>query len=287
MLATLATVATLVTPVTTVTFVTLITFVTLVTLVTFVTTVTMIFLGFDVGGSSIKGAPVDVATGVLTAPVASVNTPLSATPAAVADAIKGLTSRFPGDQPMGIAVPAVVKHGVTWTAANIDASWIGAHSEQVFRTTLGRPIVLLNDADAAGIAEMQLGAGRGCSDTVMLLTFGTGIGTALFIDGRLLPNTELGHLELQGREAEHLASARVRSDERLDWPQWAERVNAVLATYHKLLWPDLFILGGGVTDDYEEFGHLLRSPARIVPAHFRAQAGIVGAALAAAEQVRS
>lgn len=244
----------------------------------------MAFLGFDVGGSSIKGAPVNVTTGELTAPVASVPTPRPATPAAVAGAIGDLISRFSVSGPVGLAIPSVVKHGVTWTAANIDPSWIGANSEQLIRGALGRPVVLLNDADAAGIAEMRLGAGRGRDDTVMLLTFGTGIGTALFIGGELLPNTELGHLELKGREAEHFASGRVRSDERLDWAQWAERVNAVLAAYHALLWADLFILGGGVTDCYEQFGHLLYSPAKIVPARFRAQAGIVGAALAAAER---
>lgn len=245
----------------------------------------MILLGFDVGGSSIKGAPVDTSTGELTAPVASVATPRPATPTAVAEAIAGLLARFAIGGPVGIAVPTVVQHGVTQTAANIDPSWIGANSERLIRDVLARPVVLLNDADAAGIAEMRFGAGRGCGDTVMLVTFGTGIGTALFIDGRLLPNTELGHLELKGREAEHRASGRVRTDERLDWPQWAERVNAVLAAYHALLWPDLFILGGGVTDSYEQFAHLLRSPASIVPARFRAQAGIVGAALAAAEEV--
>ncbi len=247
----------------------------------------MAFLGFDVGGSSIKGASVDVASGDITAPVASVPTPQPATPAAVAGAIDALIGSFSAGRHLGIAVPTVVKHGVTWTAANIDASWIGANSEQLIRGALRRPVVLLNDADAAGIAEMRLGAGRGRGDTVMLLTFGTGIGTALFIDGQLLPNTELGHLELNGREAEHIASGRVRTDERLDWPQWAERVNAVLAEYHRLFWPDLFILGGGVTDCYEQFEHLLHSPAKIVAAQFRAQAGIVGAALAAAERERS
>jgi polyphosphate glucokinase len=243
----------------------------------------MVLIGIDVGGSSIKGAPVDVSSGAFTAPLASISTPSPATPAAVANAIASLIDDAPAGAAVGVAVPSVVKAGVTWTAANIDASWVGAAVEESLRDTLGRRVVVLNDADAAGIAEMRLGAGRAEQGTVLLLTFGTGIGSALFLDGRLLPNTELGHLELKGLEVEQFASGRARSQERLDWPQWAERVNAVLAEYQRLLWPDLFILGGGVTESYEQFAPLLRSRVRIVPARFRAQAGIVGAALAAAE----
>jgi polyphosphate glucokinase len=243
----------------------------------------MVFTGIDVGGSSIKSAPVDVSNGALAAPVAATSTPAPATPAAVASAIASLIAPAPAQGPVGIAVPSVVKQGVTWTAANIDATWVGANVEASIRETLGRPVTLLNDADAAGIAEMRFGAGRDERGTVILLTFGTGIGTALFTDGRLFANTELGHLERAGREVEQFASGRSRSQERLDWPQWIERVNAVLAEYHRLFWPDLFILGGGVTERYEEFAHLLRSRTRIVPAQFRAQAGIVGAAIAAAD----
>lgn len=244
----------------------------------------MIYLGIDVGGSAIKGAPVDVASGALSAAVAAVPTPRPATPAAVASAINDLVAGMVAGGPVGIAVPSVVQRGVSWTAANIDPSWVGAQVEELIRGVMGRPVIVLNDADAAGLAEMKLGAGREERGTVMLLTFGTGIGSALFLDGRLLPNTELGHLQVGGREAEHFASGRVRSDERLDWPQWAERVNVVLAEYHRLLWPDLFIIGGGVTESYEQFARLLRSPTRIVPARFRAHAGIVGAALAAEER---
>ncbi len=243
----------------------------------------MVFIGIDVGGSSIKGAPVDVSSGALTAPLAAVPTPSPATPTAVAGAIANLIAPLPPSTPVGIAVPSVVKRGETWTAANIDASWIGANMAQLSSEILGQSVVVLNDADAAGIAEMRLGAGRGERGVVLLLTFGTGIGSALFVDGQLVPNTELGHLEVGGREAEHFASGRVRTAEGLDWPQWAGRVNAVLAAYQRVLWPDVFILGGGVTERYEQFAHLLESPARIVPAHFRAHAGIVGAALAASE----
>lgn len=245
----------------------------------------MVFVGIDVGGSSIKGAAVDVSSGALTAPPAAVRTPTPATPAAVANTIATLIAPLPPTGPVGIALPSVVKQGITWTAANIDSTWIGAKVEESIGKTLGRPVVLLNDGDAAGIAEMRLGAGREERGTAMLLTFGTGIGSALFVDGRLVPNTELGHLELAGREVEQFASGRARSADGLDWSQWAARVNAVLAEYQRLFWPDLFILGGGVTERYEEFAHLLQSRVRIVPAQFRAHAGIVGAALAASESV--
>jgi polyphosphate glucokinase len=243
----------------------------------------MVLVGIDVGGSSIKGAPVDLSNGALTAPVTAVPTPTPVTPAAVVAAIAGLVAGLEATGPVGVAVPSVVRRGVTWTAANIDRSWIGVNVENLARDALRRPVTLLNDADAAGIAEVRLGAGRGERGVVLMLTFGTGIGSALFVDGRLLPNTELGHLELAGREVEHFASARVRTAERLDWPQWLERVNAVLAEFERLLAPDVFILGGGVTESYEQFAHLLRARARIVAGQFRAQAGVVGAALAAAE----
>ena len=240
----------------------------------------MIRLGLDVGGSSIKGAAVDITTGELARPPVSVDTPQPATPMVVTDAIEALVARLGVNGPIGVAVPSVVKGGVTWTAANIDPSWIGAPIEAVIAKRLDRPITLLNDGDAAGMAEMQLGSGRGRRGTVMVLTFGTGIGTALFIDGKLLPNTELGHIEVGGVEAEHLASGRTRSLEKLDWRRWAERVNPVLAKYQSLFWPDLFIIGGGVSEHYSEFAGLLQSRVEIQPAKFRAHAGIVGAALA-------
>jgi polyphosphate glucokinase len=171
---------------------------------------------------------------------------------------------------------------VAWTAANIDKRWIGTDARSLLEARISRPVAFLNDADAAGVAEMTLGAGRGRDGTVMVLTLGTGIGTALFVDGRLLPNTELGHLEVRGMEAEHRASAKVRADRGLGWPDWAAAVNEVLAAYHALLWPDVFIVGGGVTENWEHFGPLLKSRAVIVPAHFRNDAGMIGAAMAAA-----
>ncbi|HZF25349.1 MAG TPA: ROK family protein [Steroidobacteraceae bacterium] len=238
-------------------------------------------LGFDVGGSSIKGAPVDTSSGELVRAPATIKTPQPATVMAVAEAIEMLAGQLNVNGPIGLAVPTVVKGGVTWTAANIDPSWIGAPAEAVIAKRLDRPITLLNDGDAAGIAEMQLGAGRGRRGTVMVLIFGTGIGTALFVDGKLLPNTELGRLELDGAEVEQRASGRARTVEKLDWRKWADRVNAVLAAYQGLFWPDLFIIGGGVTEHFTQFSALLQSRVEIQPARFRAHAGIVGAALAA------
>jgi polyphosphate glucokinase len=213
-----------------------------------------------------------------------VPTPPGATLDATRAALSSLVARFPEcSGPVGLAFPSVVKNGVTYTAANVDRGWIGADAAALLAAAAGRPGYVVNDADAAGIAEMRVGAGRGEHGVVMMLTFGTGIGTALFADGRLWPNTELGHLEVDGREAEQRASGRVRSVEQLDWPAWCERVNLVLARYHLLLWPDVFIIGGGVSERWEEFAGLLRSPARIVPAKLRHTAGVVGAALYAAE----
>ena len=240
----------------------------------------MIRLGLDVGGSSIKGAAVDITTGELPRPPVSVATPQPATPMAITDAIEALVARLGVNGPVGVAVPSVVKGGVTWTAANIDPSWIGAPIEAVIAKRLDRPITLLNDGDAAGMAEMQLGSGRGRRGTVMVSDLRDRHRLGAVHDGKLLPNTELGHLEVGGVEAEQLASGRTRSVEHLDWRKWAERVNPVLARYQSLFWPDLFIIGGGVTEHYSDFAGLLQSRVEIQPARFRAHAGIVGAALA-------
>jgi polyphosphate glucokinase len=240
-------------------------------------------LSFDVGGSFVKAGLVDVAQGRLAGEVLRRATPADAAPGAVMDLLAAMAQEMPSRGPVGLAFPAVAKRGVAWTAANIDKRWIGTDARALLEARLGRPVAFLNDADAAGVAEMELGAGRGRDGTVMVLTLGTGIGTALFVDGRLLPNTELGHLEVRGMEAEHRASARVRADRGLGWQEWANEVNEVLAAYHALLWPDVFIIGGGVTENWEHFGPLLRSRAEIVPAHFRNDAGMIGAAMAAAD----
>ena len=239
-------------------------------------------LAFDVGGSFVKAGLVDVDRGGLAGDVLRRATPADAAPDAVMDLLAEMARELPSDGPVGLAFPAVAKRGVAWTAANIDRRWIGTDARDLLESRIGRPVAFLNDADAAGVAEMTLGAGRGRDGTVMVLTLGTGIGTAIFVDGRLLPNTELGHLEVRGREAEHRASARVRAEQGLSWPAWAAAVNEVLAAYHALLWPDVFIIGGGVTENWEHFGPLLASRAEIVPAHFRNDAGMIGAAMAAA-----
>ena len=244
----------------------------------------MRLLGIDTGGSSLKAAPVDVANGVLAADVVSFATPVPAAPAAIAGVVRLIVGAFPDvTGPVGFAFPAVVTGGIARTAANVDKAWIGTDGARMVREVSGRPAVFLNDADAAGLAELRVGAGRGQQGTVIMLTFGTGIGSAVFHDGHLLPNTEFGHMEIRGMEAEHRASARVRTVEQLGWQEWAGRVNEVLARFHALLWPDLFILGGGVVENWASFGPLLESPARIVPAELGNTAGLVGAALAASE----
>jgi polyphosphate glucokinase len=242
------------------------------------------WLGIDVGGSSVKAALVDVKAGHLAGELLAAPTPQPSTPQALTSVLAALAGRVPTSAGrVGVAFPSVVKGGTAYTASNIDAAWVGTNGAALASQALGRPVVFLNDADAAGLAEMRWGAGRGCDGTVIMLTFGTGIGTALFTGGRLFPNTELGHLELRGMDAEKWASARARSAEGLDFPAWSARVNEYLAAMHRLFWPDVFILGGAVSERFAEFAPLLRSPAELRPAHFAGHAGVVGAALAAAE----
>ena len=237
-------------------------------------------LGIDLGGSAIKAGAVDVVAGQVVGELASVPTPPGAHPDALRVAIAEMSRRFPQcGGPVGFAFPGVVQQGVARTAANVDRAWLGTDGAAIVSAATGRRGVFVHDADAAGLAEMRFGAGRGERGAVMMLTFGTGIGSAAFIDGVLWPNSELGHMEVDGREAEHQASARVRAVEGLDWPAWCARVNVVLARYHALLWPDLFIIGGGISERWQDYGSLLRAPARIVPAQLRDAAGVVGAAL--------
>jgi len=243
-----------------------------------------ILLGLDVGGSSIKAALVDVERGVTITPMRSVRTPAPSTPEEVLRACAEIDHDLAAAGTVGLAVPAVVKRGIARTAANIDKSWIGCAAGERLSKLVGRSVILVNDADAAGLAEINAGAGAGAGvrGVVILLTFGTGIGSGMFLDGKLLPNTELGHLEFHGREAESIASARMRTEEHLDWAGWCARVNDYLARLHALFWPDLFIIGGSISDDYTQFGHLLESPAEIRRAAHGAQAGVIGAAFAAA-----
>ncbi len=241
-------------------------------------------IGIDVGGSSVKAGLVDVDSGNLIGEPISAPTPKPASPEGVMGVIAGLVKPFPAaEERIGIAMPSVVQSGKVRTAANIDPAWIGVDGPALAARVLGRPTVFLNDADAAGVAEMRWGAGRGLMGAVIMLTFGTGIGSALFIGGRLFPNSELGHLELKGMDAEKWASAHVKTAENLNWPQWASRVNDYLARMHALFWPEVFIFGGSVSKDFQEFASMLQSPAQIRPAQFLGHAGVIGAALAAAE----
>jgi polyphosphate glucokinase len=240
-------------------------------------------LGIDVGGSSVKAGLVDVERGSVHGALISAATPNPCTPASLMPVLVALAGRLaPATGRAGVAFPSVIKGGTAFTAANVDPSWIGTNGETLASQALGRPVLLLNDADAAGIAEMRFGSGQGCAGTVIMLTFGTGIGTALFTGGKLFANTELGHLELRGMDAEKWASAQTRTVAGLDFPGWIARVNEYLDALHRLLWPDVFILGGAVSERFGEFAPLLRSPAEIRPARFANQAGVVGAALAAA-----
>ncbi len=241
----------------------------------------MHILGIDVGGSGIKGAPVDLDAGALATDRHKIATPKPATPEAVAQVIAQLVKHFNYQGPIGCTFPAIVQHGVTLSAANVDKSWIGTNAEQLFSEATGLPVRVLNDADAAGVAEMTFGAGKGRKGVVIMLTFGTGIGSAIFTEGVLLPNTEFGHVIVRGKDAEHRAAARIRDEEDLSWKEWAERVNEYLEYMERLFSPDCFIIGGGVSRKYEKFGKYLSVRAELVPAQLGNDAGIVGAAMAA------
>jgi polyphosphate glucokinase len=240
-------------------------------------------LGVDIGGSGIKAAPVDVTAGALTLERIKVLTPQPAKPEAIADAVRGLVAQFGWSGRAGITFPGVVADGVIRTAANLDPAWIGVNAHDLFGTATGLEVKVLNDADAAGQAEMRFGAGAGQRGTVVMLTFGTGIGSALFFDGVLVPNTEFGHIEIRGKDAEKRASERAREVHGLDWAQWAARVNEYMCHLEALLWPELFIVGGGVSRKSDKFLPLLEGlHARVVAAKLHNDAGIVGAALAGA-----
>jgi polyphosphate glucokinase len=241
-------------------------------------------LGIDVGGSFVKAGVVDVSTGQVLGETVSAPTPRPSTPERLAEVIAGLAARLPLAQgSVGVAFPSVVRQGIIRTAANIDHSWLGANGAAVVGRVLNRSVVFLNDADAAGVAEMRWGAGMDVTGTALMLTFGTGIGTALFVNGTLFPNTELGHLELNGMDAEKFASAHVRTALNLDFPAWIERVNVYLGRMQALFWPDVIILGGAVSERYAEFAGLLRCDAELRPARFAGQAGVIGAAMASLE----
>jgi polyphosphate glucokinase len=240
--------------------------------------------GIDFGGSGIKGAPVDLERGEFAAERERTPTPQPSTPDAVAGVLAELLARFPESEgPVGVTVPGVVRHGVVHSAANIDRTWLGADADALFTKATGRDVHVVNDADAAGLAEVRYGAARGRNGLVIVTTLGTGIGSALVYDGVLVPNSELGHLEIDGHDAEDRAASSVKELEGLSYPEWAQRLTVYYRTLEKLFSPDLFVVGGGVSKDAGEFLHLIGIETEIVPAKLENRAGIVGAALWAAE----
>lgn len=245
----------------------------------------MAVLGIDFGGSGIKGGLVDETTGELLGERYRLSTPVGALPQDVADVVGEIARHFEYQGPIGIGFPSVILHGVVYTAANIDQSWIGVNAETLFSQSTHCPCYVVNDADAAGVAEMSYGVGlENSRGVVLFLTIGTGIGSALFIDGKLLPNTELGHLEIRGKDAERRGSDAVRKRKNLSWEEWAVRLHEVLARMEMLFWPDLIVLGGGVSKDWENYMPYIRLRSKIVPAKLFNQAGIIGAAIYAWNQ---
>jgi polyphosphate glucokinase len=247
-----------------------------------------IAIGVDVGGSAIKAGAVDVAAGHLIGERLEVPTPHPSTPGAIVREIAALVAQagagVPADTPVGVGVPCVVIEGVTKTAANIDAEWVDFNAEAALQPVLRRPVMVLNDADAAGLAEMRFGAGRGRLGVVLILTLGTGVGSALFVDGKLVPNTELGHMEIRGIDAEKRSAAAIRVREHETWDQWIADLDEHLTAIDRILWPSLIILGGGVSHDADKFVPKLTIRPPIVPATLRNDAGTVGAAMAVAER---
>jgi polyphosphate glucokinase len=242
-------------------------------------------LGIDIGGTGMKAAPVDLDTGKLTAERYKIATPNPSTPEAMAKVVHRLVEHFDWHGKVGVAFPAVVRNGVARTAANIDPSWIGTDVDAVFTAASNCAVHVINDADAAGLAEMRYGAGRKRAGVVIMLTFGTGIGSGMFLDGQLVPNTELGHLYLDGEEAEHRAAAIVRDREELSWKDWGRRVHRYLEHVEFLFSPDLFIVGGGVSRKADKWLPHVEIETEIVAASLENEAGIVGAALVAEQAI--
>jgi polyphosphate glucokinase len=241
----------------------------------------MQILGIDIGGSGIKGAPVDTETGKLMAERYRLPTPEGAKPGPIAEVVKNIAVQFNWQTSIGCGFPAVIRNGVAESAANINEKWIGTNVAKLFSEATGCNVIVVNDADAAGLAEVTFGAGRGVNGVVMMITIGTGLGSALFIDGKLLPNTELGHIEVECDDAETIASDVVRKQLDLSWKKWAKRLDKYLCRLESLFSPDLMILGGGAIKNQEQFLPLLTVRTKVIPALLGNDAGIVGAALAA------
>ncbi|MEU2347907.1 polyphosphate--glucose phosphotransferase [Modestobacter sp. NPDC049651] len=241
--------------------------------------------GVDIGGSGIKGCVVDLDKGELIGERVRIPTPQPSLPGSVCTVVGEIVGRFGWEGRIGVTYPGVMKHGEAFTAANMDKSWIGTNLAQELEAEIPGTVQTLNDADAAGIAEMAYGAGRDQRGLTLMLTFGTGIGSALFIDGKLVPNTEFGHIEVDGEDGEKRASAAAREREDLSYPHWAKRVDRYLDTLERSLWPDLIIVGGGVSKKADKWVPLLSTRTRVVPAELLNDAGIVGAALAAEQHI--
>ncbi|MFD2792344.1 polyphosphate--glucose phosphotransferase [Promicromonospora vindobonensis] len=240
--------------------------------------------GIDIGGSGIKGAPVDLTAGEYAEKRTRIPTPVPSTPQAVADVLTALVNSYdlPDDVPIGVAFPAPMHHGVVRSMANLDQSWTGVDLPALVQRTSGRHVVAVNDADAAGVGEVRYGAARNTEGVVLVATLGTGIGSALVVDGILVPNTELGHLEIDGHDAESRAADSAREREDLSWDEWAERLQRYFGVVEDLLSPDLIVVGGGVSKHHEKYLPHLHLRAPIIPAQLRNAAGIVGAAALAA-----
>jgi polyphosphate glucokinase len=237
-------------------------------------------IGVDVGGSSIKCALIELGSGTFASERFSTPTPAHDSTDSLLAALARVVANIPGDHAIGVAFPTVIRNGTVRTAANLNKAWIGQPLAKLATERLHRPVIAINDADAAGVAELRYGTARGVAGTVLLLTLGTGIGSALFVDGRLVPNTEFGHLGVGGREAELRASGRAKVEQNLSWDAWAAELNLVLNEMHALLWPDLIVLCGGITEEPEKFMDKLHCEARLCVGALRSEAGIVGAALA-------
>jgi polyphosphate glucokinase len=241
-------------------------------------------IGIDFGGSGIKAAPVDLSAGDFAEDRRRIPTPQPSTPQAVAEVMVELVGHFPdATGPVGVTIPGVVRSGVVHSAANIDKGWLGTDADALLTERLGRDVHVVNDADAAGVAELRYGAAKGRSGLVILTTLGTGIGSALLYNGVLVPNSELGHLEIDGHVAETRAAASVKTNEDLSWEEWAGRLTTYYRTVEKLFSPDLFVVGGGVSKDGPHFLHLVDIETEIIPATLRNRAGIIGAAAITAE----
>ena len=241
-------------------------------------------LGIDIGGSGIKGAPVNVEDGLILESRHRIPTPDPAKPENVAEIIKKIVKHFEWEGPVGCGFPAVIQQGFARTAANVDDSWIDTNVNKLFSKVTGLPVTVVNDADAAGLAEMKFGAGSNVKGTVLLCTIGTGIGTVMFSNGRLVPNLEMGHIELKGMDAEKYCSDAARKNDDLSWEEWAGKFNEYLLAMEALTWPDLIILGGGASKKGDKFMQYLTVKAKVVPALLLNNAGLVGAALAARYQ---